>query len=176
MGDTVFSRWLSSFVQSVAEPEIKGVSKLPLPQTILVVDDSEDDLQLLNLMFRHSRILNPLQKVHGVNDALCYLKGEGIYADRKAYPFPALLLLDLHLRDGSGFDVLRAMRQHRSPSPAAVVVLSGSDVKAFKQAYDLGAQSFLTKPLKFDDFQNMVQHVRGIKLTRTEDGHLLEAE
>jgi two-component system response regulator len=144
--------------------------------TILVIEDSPDEAAILKTMFRRSRILNPIQAVDSVFDALCYLKGQGAYSDRKAYPFPALLLIDLHLRDGSGFDILRWFQGNKVQSPLALVVLSGSDVHAFKQAYDLGADSFLTKPLRFEDFENMVQHVRGIKLTSTPEGHFLEVD
>ena len=141
-----------------------------------MVDDSLHDIELLQLMFKRSRILNPLQAVQKVHDAICYLKGEGIYSDREKYPFPTLMLLDLHLPDGSGFDVLRWVQTHKPESPVGVVILTGSNVNAIKQAYDLGAHSFLVKPLKFFDFQNMVEHVRGIKLTDTGKGHLLEVE
>jgi two-component system response regulator len=152
------------------------ISTLATAKTILVVEDSQDDVALLRLMFRRARILNPLQSVHGVHDAIAYIKGEGMYTDRVAFPFPTLLFVDLHLRDGSGFDILRWIQVHRTQSPAAVVALSGSDVNAFQRAYDLGAHSFLTKPLRFEDFENMVKHVRGIKLTTLDDGHVLELE
>jgi CheY-like chemotaxis protein len=145
-------------------------------KTILVVDDSSDDIELLKLMFKRSRILNPLQSVGTVEDAICYLKGDGIYSDREKHPFPALILIDLRLPDGSGFDVLRWIRKHFVDSSLAAVVLSGSDVNAFRQAYELGAHSFLTKPLKLDEFHNMVTHVRGIKLTTTPEGRVLELE
>jgi len=160
------------------EPGSRGAeSAHPSPaKTILVIEDSDDDLTLMKLMFRRSRILNPLQCVRNVNDAICYLKGEGIYSDRNAFPLPTLLLIDLHLEDGSGFDILCWIREHRPKSPLALVVLSGSDMNAFQRAYDLGADSFLTKPLRFEDFQNMVSHVRGIKLTQTEEGYVLELE
>ena len=148
----------------------------PEKKTLLVVDDRPDDIELLKLMFKRSRILNPVRYVSTVEDAICYLKGEGDYADRKAWPFPTLVFVDLHLPDGSGFDVLRWIRGHQGPSPIAVVVLSGSDVNAFRQAYELGAHSFLTKPLKFEDFENMVAHVRGIRLTMTAEGRVLEIE
>ena len=144
--------------------------------TILVVDDSENDAALLQLMFRRSRILNPVQLVTSIDAALCYLKGDVIYADRAKYPFPVLLFLDLDLSDGSGFEVLRWLNVHPSTTRPAVVVLSGSDVHAFRQAYLLGADSFLVKPLNFEEFENMVRHVRGIKLTRTSEGHLLEVD
>src|SRR5690242_5458098 len=104
-------------------------------------------------MFRRSRILNPLQTVNTVEDAICYLKGEGDYSDRARYPVPTLLFVDLHLSDGSGFDVLRWIRANKGNSPVGVVVLSGSDMEAFKVAYELGAHSFLVKPPRFEDFE-----------------------
>ena len=148
----------------------------PLLRPVLVVEDNDNDAELLRLLFRRSRILNPLEVVATVHDAMCYLKGEGEYADRARYPFPALVLVDSHLTDGSGFDLLRWLQVHKTPNPLAIVMLTGSDVNAFKTSYELGAHSFLTKPLKFEDFQNMVERVRGIKLTRTAEGHLLEPE
>ncbi len=148
----------------------------PSPKTILLVDDNDNDAVLLRLMFRRSRILNPLQIVPSVQEAICYLKGEGMYSDRSFYPFPTLLFIDLHLKDGSGFDILRWIQAHQAHAPLVMVVLSGSDINAFKQAYALGAHSFLTKPLRFEDFQNMVRHVRGIKLAHTKPGYLLELE
>src|SRR5438046_2846348 len=129
-------------------------------RTILVVEDRADDIELLQDMFRRSGILNPLQVVETVHDTICYLKGEGIYNDRDKYPFPALILLDLHLPDGTGFDVLQWLDLNRARCPVAAVVLTGSDLKAIKRSYSLGAHSFLVKPLKFEDFANMVMNVR----------------
>src|SRR5436190_19487954 len=128
-------------------------------KTILVVDDRLDDFELLKVMFKRSRILNPVHVVHTTEEAVCYLKGEGRFANRDLYPFPALVLLDLHLTDGHGFDVLRWVRDHHRESHLAVVVLTGSDVHAIRQSYELGAHSFLTKPLKYEDFENMVTNV-----------------
>jgi len=145
-------------------------------RTILVVDDSENDVELLRDMFKRSRILNPLQTVQTVQDTIHYLKSEGIYKDREKYPFPLLVLLDLHLSDGTGFDVLHWLREHKSKSPAAVVALTGSNVRAIKDAYKHGAHSFLVKPLKFAEFENMVNNLRGLKLTRTPKGHVLETD
>jgi len=145
-------------------------------KAILVVDDRLDDLDLLKVMFNRSRILNPFHVVHSVQDAVCYLKGEGRFADRDLFPFPALVLLDLHLPDGHGFDVLRWAERHRHKCPVAVVVLTGSDVTAIRQSYELGAHSFLIKPLKYEDFENMVTNIRSLKLTQTGYGRLLEVE
>lgn len=145
-------------------------------KTILVVDDRLDDIELLQIMFKRSRIFNPIQAVHSVHDAICYLEGEGRFVNREQYPFPALMLLDLHLPDGSGFDVLRWVDAHRDQAPVAVVVLTGSDVDAIKRSYEQGAHSFLVKPLKYEEFENMVTQVRGIKLTQSGYGRLLELE
>ena len=134
-----------------------------------MVEDNEDDAALLRLMFKRSRILNPVQRVASVQEATCYLKGEKEFSDRQAHPFPTLMIIDAQLRDGSGFDLLRWMQVHKPQTPVGVVMLTGSDVHAFKLSYELGAQSFLTKPLKFEDFQNLVRHVRGLKLTTTSD-------
>jgi CheY-like chemotaxis protein len=145
-------------------------------KTILVVEDRLDDVDLVKVMFRRSRILNPLHVVNTTLDAVCYLKGEGQFADRELYPFPALVLLDLHLPDGHGFDVLRWIHDYHRETSLAVVVLTGSDVHAIRQSYELGAHSFLTKPLKYEDFENMVRNVRGVRLTNMGYGSLLEVE
>ena len=166
----------SAPITETGGPRDKAVVPAAARQTILVVDDREEDFELLRVMFKRSAILNPLKWVRSVYDALAYLKGHGEYANREMYPFPTLLLLDLHLQDGSGFDVLHSIQTLRMPSPIAVVVLTGSDVSAINRAYKLGAHSFLVKPLKFSEFENMVRHVRGIKLTSTSEGHLLEVD
>lgn len=157
-------------------PEGGAPSAAGPANTILVVEDNDNDAALLRLMFRRSRILNPMRIVTTVADAKSYLNGEGAFADRHAYPFPTLLIVDAHLPDASGFDLLRWLQVHKSLTPPAVVMLTGSDIQAFETSYRLGAHSFLTKPLKFEDFENMVQRVRGIKLTTTQDGYLLELE
>jgi CheY-like chemotaxis protein len=143
---------------------------------ILVVDDREDDILLLKRMFKTAGILNEIHCVGTITDAIAYLKGDGVYSDREKHPVPILLILDMHLPDGSGFDALNWLKENRSKSPVAVVVLTGSDVGAIRQAYEKGAHSFLTKPLHFEDFQNMVAHARGIKLTSTSEGRMLERE
>ena len=162
-----------------AEPGTEAMAQpnVPIPPgTILLVEDNDNDAELLKLMLRRSHILNPVQVVETVHDGISYLKGDGQFADRQAYPFPVLMLLDSHLPDASGFDLLRWLRGHKTQSPRAVVMLTGSDVNAFKASYDFGAHSFLTKPLKFEDFQNMVTHVRGIKLISVPEGRLLVTE
>ena len=149
---------------------------MPEIPTILVAEDRTDDVELLERMFKKAKVLNPLQVVDSVESAIWYFKGEGVYKDRKNYPFPILVLLDLHLNDGSGFEVLEWLQAHPTKSPLAVVVLTGSDVRAVRRSYALGAHSFLVKPLKFEDFENMISHMRGIKLTGSKTGRLVQTD
>jgi CheY-like chemotaxis protein len=148
----------------------------PSPRTILVVENNQDDAALLKIMFRRAGIGNPIQIVESIANAKTYLTGEGAFADRQTHPFPALIIIDSHLGDGSGFDLLRWLQAHKAQTPRAVVMLTGSDIHSFKTSYELGAHSFLTKPLKFPDFQNMVQRIRGITLTRIGERYLLELD
>jgi CheY-like chemotaxis protein len=152
------------------------VQVLQSPKTILVVEDNDNDAELVRLMFRRSRILNPLQFVSTVQDAICYLKGEVPFSDRTIFPFPILLMVDSHLPDASGFELLRWVQVNKVESPLVAVMLTGSDLNALKMSYEAGAKSFLVKPLKFADFENMARAVKGLKLTTTAEGHTVEPE
>lgn len=116
--------------------------------TILLVEDERNDVFLLQHAFDTATITNPLQVVEDGRQAIDYLAGSGKYADRAQYPLPCLLLLDLKLPIKSGLDVLRWLQQQPQLRMLIVVVLSssrnGSDVDA---AYQLGARSYLVKPL-----------------------------
>ena len=143
-------------------------------ETILVVENELDDIILLKKMLEKSKIINSVQCVSTVEDAIRYLKGEGSYKDRKKYPFPILALVDVHLNGGSGYDVLDWVRRDLRDVTMGLVILTGSDVKAIREAYRRGADSFLTKPLKFQDFQNMVEGLRGVHLAENKDGLFMQ--
>ena len=83
-------------------------------QTILLVDDNENDLLLGRVAFKKADFGNPLQEVHNGQEAIAYLEGEGQYSDRKKFPLPAAMLLDLNMPMKNGFDVL----SWRSKQPA----------------------------------------------------------
>jgi CheY-like chemotaxis protein len=140
-------------------------------ETILLVEDSDDDVLLLKRLFAQANILNEVQVVSNVDDAVCYLKGEGVYQDRGKYPFPILVFLDLHLGGRSGFEVLEWIRTHGGPKPLGVVMLTGIDTNAIRDAYRRGTDSFLSKPLKFEDFKNVVTGLRGVRFEQQGDGY-----
>lgn len=130
---------------------------------ILLVDDNPHDVVLLRLAFRRVGIIDPIKLVKGGAEAVRYLKGEGIFADRHAYPAPTLMLLDLRMPQTSGFDVLQWIRAQTSLQHLTVVVMSNSkDSDDVKRAYELGAHSYLYKPTKFSDLVKITQCLKGL--------------
>ena len=79
-------------------------------QTILLVEDNDDDAELAVMAFQRAKIHNPMIRVHDGVEALDYLFGRGQYADRDASKLPAIMLLDLKLPKLGGIEVLQAVR------------------------------------------------------------------
>jgi CheY-like chemotaxis protein len=129
---------------------------------ILLVEDTEDDILLTRRAFAKGNLLNPLQVVRSGEEAIAYFKGEGQYANRAEFPLPDLVLLDLKMPGKDGFEVLRWIRQQPSMSVIRVVVLTSSDeIRDVNLAYQLGANSFLVKPVDFDDFVRLTRALNG---------------
>ena len=128
---------------------------------ILLAEDREDDILVIRRAFAKGDILNPLHVVRDGEEAIAYLAGEGKYANRSEYPLPELLLLDLSMPRVDGFQVLRWIRQQPGIASLRVVVLTSSDeLPDINEAYRLGVNSFLVKPL---DFQLFVETSKLIK-------------
>jgi CheY-like chemotaxis protein len=131
-------------------------------QVILLADDSDDDIRLIRRAFQKANILNPLQVVRNGDEALAYLQGDGEYANRAEYPLPSLLLLDLKMPRRNGFEVLSWVRAQPGLSGLRIVVLTGSDeMRDVNLAYQLGANSFLVKPVEFERFVAILQALQG---------------
>jgi len=134
----------------------------PEQAVILIAEDSEDDIALIRLAFKKSNLLNPVQWVRDGEEAIAYLKGEGIFANRVEYPLPALLLLDLKMPKKNGFDVLQWARQQPGLNALRIVVLTTSqEIRDVNNAYQLGANSFLVKPTDLNDFVTMTRALAG---------------
>ncbi|MDX1952527.1 MAG: response regulator [Verrucomicrobiota bacterium] len=128
---------------------------------ILLVDDNPHDVILIRLAFRKVGIIDTIQLVKDGAEAMRYIQGEGIYADRDHYPQPTLVLLDLKMPQTSGFRVLEWIRSHDELAQLIVVVMSGSrDDADIKRAYELGANSYLVKPTKFEDLVKMMESLK----------------
>jgi CheY-like chemotaxis protein len=123
---------------------------------ILLAEDQEDDVLLIRRAFSKARIPNPLYVVGNGEEVIWYLKGEGKYANREEYPLPDLLLLDLKMPIMDGFEVVKWIRRQPCLAGLRVLVLTSSDsVRDVNLAYKLGANSFLVKPLEFEDYTTL---------------------
>jgi len=129
---------------------------MPDQAVILLAEDREDDIVLIRKAFKKAFINNPLQVVRDGEEAIAYLSGEGKYSNRCEYPLPDLMLLDLKMPRMNGFEVLEWIRRQPGLSSLRVVVLTASDqMRDVNSAYKLGANSFMVKPLDFEDVVHM---------------------
>jgi CheY-like chemotaxis protein len=128
----------------------------------LLVEDSDNDAILIRRAFHKGNIVNPLQVVSSGDQAIAYLSGEGAFSNRAEYPLPDLVLLDLKLPGIDGFEVLRWIREQPTLKALRVVVLTSSDrIQDVNLAYQLGANSFLVKPVDFERFVEISQALKG---------------
>jgi len=127
---------------------------------LLIVEDSESDIELLREALAEGEPTVELDVVRHGEDALAFLRREPPFADA---PRPDLVVLDLNLPRLGGFEVLRALRADVDPSvrrlPVVVFTTSGSR-NDIDEAYDLHASSFVTKPTAFDEYLDTVRALR----------------
>jgi len=127
---------------------------------ILLVEDSPDDALLIQRAFRKANLANPVQLVRDGEEAVAYLSGAPPYDDRTRFPLPVFMLLDLKLPRRSGLEVLAWVRQESVVKRLPVVVLTSSRESVdVNRAYDLGVNSYLTKPVGFEALLEMVKNV-----------------
>jgi CheY-like chemotaxis protein len=138
-------------------------------KAILVVEDNPNDILLLQRAFRKANIQNPLRIVNDGQSAIDYLAGEEPYADRRQHPLPGLLLLDLKLPRRSGHEILSWLRQQAGIGQMTTVVLSSSkESEDIDRAYAAGANSYLVKPVAFDELLTMIKTLNLYWLTFNE--------
>lgn len=138
-------------------------------KTILLVEDDQNDVFFIQYAFEMAGIDNPLQVVGDGQEAINYLSGGGQYADRRRFPLPCLILLDLKLPVKTGNDMLRWLRKQPHLSHLLVVVLtSSSDASDVDRAYESGAQSYLVKPLSLEKRLEMAQAIKSYWLELNE--------
>lgn len=124
---------------------------------ILIVEDYEDDAKLLQLLLASTGVSNPVRISLSAEDAINYLDGVPPFSNRAMYPLPSVVFVDLKLPGISGFELLRWMKGHPELSSIFVVVLSATgDLMSVQAAYSLGANSFLVKPCRPADLENLV--------------------
>ena len=125
--------------------------------TILIVEDNPTDVMLIRRALARLKIANPVQVIADGDRAVDYLSGHDDYADRMQFPLPALILLDLKLPRRSGLEVLEWLRRQEGLRRMPVVMLTSSrQSDDVNRAYDLGANSYLVKPVEFESLQEML--------------------
>ncbi|HEY6226981.1 MAG TPA: response regulator [Verrucomicrobiae bacterium] len=128
---------------------------------ILLIDDDPDDRFLVRRAFERLNIENPLIEVHDGEEAIAYLSGEGQFSDRRKYPFPGILLLDLQMPRIDGLELLNWIRLNLTVPNFLIIVLSRVDeIRQVNKAYALGANSFLIKPGSEEELRGLIASFR----------------
>lgn len=127
-------------------------------QFILLAEDDPNDTLLIKRAFQKAGFGSLLKTVTSGKQAIDYVAGVGEYADRGRFPLPFLLLLDLKMPGTNGFEVLTWIRSQPDLKRLLVVVLTSSNLQTdVDRAYELGANSYLVKPIEFGQMVNMIQ-------------------
>jgi two-component system response regulator len=129
-------------------------------KTILLVEDNPSDINLTKRAFEKGHITNDLVVAEDGQEALDYIFGTGKYANRDIGQLPTLILLDLKLPKISGLEVLKKIRATEIIKRLPVVILTSSkeeqDVAA---SYDLGVNSYIRKPIDFNQFAEAIKYL-----------------
>ncbi|HDD24699.1 MAG TPA: response regulator [Chloroflexi bacterium] len=129
-------------------------------KVILLVEDNPDDELLTLRAFKKNNIVNEVVVARDGSEALDYLFGTGTYAGRDVSVMPQVVLLDLRLPKVNGLEVLRRLRANERTKLLPVVVLTSSDEERdVVDSYSLGANSYIRKPVDFDQFVEAVRHL-----------------
>ena len=133
------------------------------PVEILLAEDNSGDVTLTRKALEKGNIINNLHVVTDGVEALAFLNQEGAYADK---PRPDLVLLDLNMPRKDGRDVLETVKNDDQLKRIPVVVMTSSEAEEdILQSYDLHANAFLTKPVDFDGFIDIVERIEDFWLT-----------
>jgi len=127
---------------------------------ILLIEDNPDDEALAVRALRKRNVGNPIVVCHDGAEALEYVFGTGKYEGRNPADFPAVTMLDLKLPKVDGLTVLERIRADERTRLMPVVILTSSDQEAdIVRSYELGANSYVRKPVEFGQFVEVVQQL-----------------
>ena len=133
---------------------------MPLERNILLVEDNPDDEALTLRALRKNHIANTVVVCRDGAEALDYLFGRGAYAERNARDTPQVVLLDLKLPKMDGLEVLRNIRADARTSMVPVVILTSSrEDEDIARSYQLGANSYVRKPVDFVEFSEAARQL-----------------
>ena len=131
------------------------------PKNILLVEDNPDDAELTILALKSKGVVNNIDHVVDGQEALDYLFCENKYSSRDIKKKPAVILLDLNLPKISGLDVLKTIRADRRTRFLPVVIFTSSkEEKDLINGYNLGANSYIRKPVNADKFNDAINQLK----------------
>ena len=120
---------------------------------VMLIEDNDDHAELVAAALQVNNLVGNVVRFADAEAGLEYLYGEEQAADRKSYPLPDLILLDLMLPGMSGMEMLKVVRARQETKGTPVIVLTtSSQDKKIAQAYELGANSYIAKPIGHQDF------------------------
>jgi len=129
-------------------------------KTILLVEDNLDDVELTLRALKKNNIRNEISVVSDGAEALDYLLGKGKYSDRDLSNIPAVILLDLKLPKVDGLEVLRQIRANERTKFLPVVILTSSKQEQdIINGYGLGVNSYVRKPVDFNQFNEAIKNL-----------------
>ncbi len=128
------------------------------PIVILVAEDDAEDQMLVKEAMEESRLSNQIHFVSDGEELLAYLRHEGPYADPRKYPRPGLILLDLNMPRKDGREAMKEIKTDPKLRVIPIVVLTTSKAEEdILRTYDLGVNSFITKPVSFSSLVNVMR-------------------
>ena len=132
----------------------------PRPITILIADDDADDRMMASEALEESRLANDLRFVEDGEELLDYLYHRGRFAGADDSPRPGLILLDLNMPRKDGREALREIKSDPQLRSIPIVVLTTSKAEEdIYRTYDLGVNSFITKPVSFDGLVSVMKAI-----------------
>ena len=136
------------------DEEVLKVRIIGKPVEILIVEDNKGDVGLIEEVFEEAKIKNNLHVAEDGEEAILYLRGEGKFSGS---PRPDIVLLDLNLPKKEGLEVLREIKEDINLKNIPVIILTSSSAENdITRAYELHANAYVTKPLDFNQFINVV--------------------
>jgi CheY-like chemotaxis protein len=128
------------------------------PIVILVAEDDAEDQMLVKEAMEESRLSNHIHFVSDGEELLAYLRHEGPYTDTRKYPRPGLILLDLNMPRKDGREAMKEIKTDPKLRVIPIVVLTTSKAEEdILRTYDLGVNSFITKPVSFSSLVNVMR-------------------
>lgn len=151
--------------------------------TVLIVDDNPDDRFFIARALSRAGLGFSAQSVTSGEEAVAYLDGQGVYAERLLFPYPSLIITDLEMPGGDGFSVLRHLRRKPPAQSLPVLMLSSSDDPNHRRrAYQLGTTLYCVKPQSYtgllpilSNFFNrpLARHGSVVPAVMRPEGHVL---